>query len=129
MKLLLLSEDAIRLEVDPGPIRVESVEPDLHFSAFHMLAEALAYCTFSVLYTWAEQSHQPTDDLALEVRWAFSDDAPRRIREIHMTFQWPSLPEKKREAASRVADFCPIHETLRISPVVTTAPAESNVAG
>jgi uncharacterized OsmC-like protein len=121
VKLLLLSEDAIRLEVDPGPIHVESVEPDMQFSAFHMLAGSLAYCTFSVMYTWASQSQQPTDDLVLDVHWAFSDDAPRRIKEIHMTFRWPSLPEQKRDAATRVADFCPIHETLRISPVVTTA--------
>ena len=96
MKLLLLSEDAIRLEVDPGPIHVESVEPDMQFSAFHMFAGSLAYCTFSVLYTWASQSQQPTDDLVLDVHWAFSDDAPRRCSAP----RW-RLSGRRREARRR----------------------------
>jgi uncharacterized OsmC-like protein len=67
---------------------------------------------------------QEADDLVIEVRWTFSDDEPKRVAEIHLTYDWPSLPAKKREAARRVAAMCAIHETLHHPPVVTTEPMD-----
>lgn len=122
MKLILLSDDAIRLEPDAGPLTIEAIEPDQQYSPFHMFASALATCTFSVMYSWATHTKQSADDLALEVRWVFSPDEPRRVSEMHLTYDWPSLPEKKREAAKRVAAMCTIHETLHHPPIVTTEP-------
>jgi len=125
MKLTLLSDDAIRLEPTGGPLTVEALEPEQQYSPFHMLASSLATCTFSVMYSWAVHTKQEADDLVIEVRWAFSGDEPKRVAEIHLTYDWPSLPEKKREAARRVAAMCTIHETLHHPPVVSTEPMDA----
>ena len=123
MKITLLSDESIRLEVDDGPMTIEAIEADQQYSPFHMLASSLAYCTFSVMYSWATHTKQPADDLVIEVRWTFSEDEPRRVSELRMTYAWPSLPEKKREAAKRVAHLCTIHETLQRPPRIVTEPA------
>ena len=123
MKIILLSDDAIRLEPDPGPMTIEAVEPDQQYSPFHMLASSLAYCTFSVMYSWATHSKQSADDLALEVRWKFSEDEPKRVAELRMSYDWPSLPERKKNAAQRVAELCTIHATLHHAPTITMEPA------
>jgi uncharacterized OsmC-like protein len=128
MKITLLSEDAIRLEDDGGPMTIEAVEPDQQYSPFHMLAGSLAYCTWSVMYSWASHTRQSADDLAIEVRWKFSDDEPHRVSEMHLSFDWPSLPAKKLEAAKRVAHMCTVHETLLHPPTVITEPARRAVA-
>ncbi|HJQ18808.1 MAG TPA: OsmC family protein [Gemmatimonadaceae bacterium] len=119
MKITLLSDDAIRLEPDEGPMTIEAVEAEQQYSPFHMLASSLAYCTFSVLYSWATHTRQSADDLAIDVRWKFSDDEPHRVSELDVTYTWPSLPAKKREAAKRVAHMCTVHETLLTPPRIT----------
>lgn len=125
MKIILLSDDAIRLEPDEGPMTIEAIEPDQQYSPFHMLASSLAYCTFSVMYSWATHTKQQGDDLVIEVRWKFSDDEPKRVAELKLTYEWPSLPAKKQEAAKRVAAMCTIHETLHHPPVVITESASN----
>jgi uncharacterized OsmC-like protein len=122
VKIILLSDDAIRLEPDEGPMTIEAIEPDQQYSPFHMLASSLAYCTFSVMYSWATHTRQTADDLVIEVRWTFSEDEPRRVAELRLTYDWPSLPARKQDAARRVAAMCTIHETLHRPPVVITEP-------
>lgn len=120
MKIILTSEYSIRLEPEPGPMTIEALEPEEQYSPFHMLASSLAYCTWSVMYSWATHSKQTADDLAIEVAWKFSDDEPHRVSEMTMTWEWPSLPEKRRRAVNRVAEMCTIHATLHRPPTVTT---------
>jgi uncharacterized OsmC-like protein len=124
VKIILLSDSSIRLEPDPGPIVIEAVEPEQQYSPFHMLAGSLASCTLSALYSWATHTEQSADDLALEVTWKFSGDEPKRVSELHVTYDWPSLPARKRDAAKRVAELCTIHATLHNPPLVTTTPKE-----
>ena len=126
MKFTLLTDEALRLEPTEGPMTIEALSADQQYSPFHMLASSLAYCTFSVMYSWATHTKQPVDDLVIDVRWVFSQDEPRRVSEIHLTYDWPSLPERKRDAARRVAAMCTIHETLHHPPLVTTEPAADN---
>jgi uncharacterized OsmC-like protein len=118
VKFILTSEYSLRLEADAGPMTIEALEPDEQYSPFHMLASSLAYCTFSVMYSWATHTKQPADDLVIEVTWQFSKDEPRRVSDIRMDYAWPSLPEKKRIAARRVAEMCTIHATLMHPPVI-----------
>jgi uncharacterized OsmC-like protein len=125
MKVILLSDDAIRLEPDEGMMTIEALEPDQQYSPFHMLASSLAYCTFSVLYSWATHTKQSADDLVIEVRWKFSDDEPHRVSDLFMTYSWPSLPAKKAEAAKRVAHMCTVHETLLTPPHIAIEPMAS----
>jgi uncharacterized OsmC-like protein len=120
VKIILTSEYSIRLEPEPGPMTIEALEPDEQYSPFHMLASSLAFCTWSVMYSWATHSKQTADDLVIDVSWTFSEDEPHRVSEIAMTWHWPSLPEKKRRAVNRVAEMCTIHATLHHPPTITT---------
>ena len=122
MKIILLSDYAIRLEPDEGPMAIEAIEPDQQYSPFHMLASSLAFCTFSVMYSWATHTNQKGDDLVIEVAWKFSEDEPKRVAELKLTYDWPSLPAKKQGAAKRVAAMCTIHETLHHPPTIITEP-------
>lgn len=117
MKITLLSEDSVRLEPIPGPMTIEAPTAEQSFSPFHMLASGLAYCTFSVMYAWAESAGLNAEDLTLDVSWTFARD-PQRVDRYDMRFRWPSLPEQRLEAARRVARMCTIHATFERPPVI-----------
>jgi uncharacterized OsmC-like protein len=118
VKIILLSEDAIRLEPTDGPMTIEALSAEQSYSPFQMLASGLAFCTYSVLLAWATHAEFSAEDLAIEVRWSFADD-PHRVDAIHLDFEWPSLPVRRHQAARRVAEMCTIHATLRHSPIIT----------
>lgn len=122
MKIILTSENSIRLVPDPGPMTIEAQSAEQLYSPFHMLGSSLAFCTFSVMYSWATHVKIPVDDLVLDVEWEFTDD-PHRVGRIDMTFDWPSLPEKRITAAKRAAELCTIHATLMHPPTVNVAAA------
>jgi uncharacterized OsmC-like protein len=117
VKIILLSDEAIRLEPDLGPMTIEAQDVEQQYSPFHMLASSLAYCTFSVLYSWATHAKLSFEDLALEVHWTFADD-PHRVGEIRVALDWPSLPANRRRAAERAAELCTIHATLMHPPKI-----------
>ena len=118
MKLTLLGEDAIRLEPTEGPMDIEAMRADLNYSPFHMLAGGLAYCTFSVLYSWASQAKINATDLTIDVSWTFAEN-PHRVGSLDIRFTWPSLPANRLEAAKRVSEMCTIHATLHHPPSIT----------
>jgi uncharacterized OsmC-like protein len=129
MKIVLLSEEQIRLEPTGVAMVVEAVDETQQYSPFHMLASALAYCTFSVMASWATHTKQPIDDLAINVRWRFSDDQPKRVSEFRMTYEWPSLPARKANAARRVAELCTIHATLKHPPEISIEVSSATANG
>ena len=126
MKISLISEDGIRLEPLPGPMTIEAATEDQLYSPFHMLGSGLAFCTYSVLASWASHAKLHSDDIVIEVQWAFVED-PHRIGKIDMKIDWPSLPPQRQAAAQRVADMCAINASLKhppeLSTTVTTAKA------
>ena len=124
MKIILLAEDAVRLEPEPGPMTIEALSADQLYSPFHMLASGLAFCTYSILASWAETAKLSADDCAIEVRWTFVEN-PHRIGATTLTLDWPSLPANRTTAAKRVAELCPIHATLHHPPTMTIERAES----
>ena len=128
MKIILLSEDAIRLEPSGGPLDIAAVHADQSYSPFHMLASALGTCTLSVMHAWAESAALNDSDLALEVHWTFADE-PHRVDNMHLTLDWPSLPEKRHEAARHVAEMCTVHATLHHPPTISVHMAEASPAG
>jgi uncharacterized OsmC-like protein len=119
MKITLIAEDGIRLEPLPGPMTIEAESEDQLYSPFHMLGSGLAFCTYSVLASWASNAKLHADDIVIEVRWTFAED-PHRIGNIDMTVQWPSLPAARQNAAQRVAHMCAIHATLTHLPSLST---------
>jgi uncharacterized OsmC-like protein len=118
VKLTLLSDESIRLEPVPGPMTIEAMSANQTYSPFHMVAGGLAYCTFSVMYAWAEHAGLQADDLTLDVSWGFADE-PHRVGDFSIRFNWPSLPAKRLQAAKRVAEMCTIHATLQQAPAIT----------
>jgi len=118
VKITLLSDDAIRLESMPGPMTIEAMSETQNYSAFHMLASGLASCTHSVLASWATHAGIEVDDLTVDVRWSFVDE-PHRVGSMDVQLTWPSLPEKRMEAAKRVAKLCAIHATLQHPPAIS----------
>ena len=129
MKILLLGEDAIRLEPAPGPLTIEADSTDTSYSPFHMLASALATCTFSVMHSWATHKKMSWEDLRIDVKWKFGED-PHRVSHIAVTFEWPSLPADRLTAAKRVAALCTVHATLMHPPVIDIASAgEASMRG
>lgn len=118
MKILLTSEDRIRLEGTAGPLTVEAESAETQYSPFHMLASSLATCTFSVLYSWASNAGLSADDLAIEVGWSFADN-PHRVGQMEVELVWPSLPEARRAAAERAAELCTVTRTLRQGPEIS----------
>ena len=117
MKISLLSDDAVRVEAALGQMTVEADAADRQFSPFHMLAAGLVYCTWSVLYSWAEHAKIPAERLAVEVRWTFAEE-PHRVGAMTMTLDWPDLPENRRNAAQRAAALCAVHQTLHHPPTI-----------
>jgi uncharacterized OsmC-like protein len=117
VKITLISESSIRLEPTGGPMTIEAITAEQTYSPFHMMASGLAYCTFSVMYAWAEHAKLEGSDLTLEVAWEFADD-PHRVARYDVRFSWPSLPAKRLEAAKRVAQMCTVHATLTQSPQI-----------
>jgi uncharacterized OsmC-like protein len=118
MKLTLLGENSIRLEPTDGPMNIEALSAEQSYSPFHMLAGGLAYCTFSVLHSWASHAKLKADDLTIDVSWTFADD-PYRVGALDVRFSWPSLPANRLEAAKRVSEMCTIHTTLHHPPAIT----------
>ncbi len=118
MKIMLLGDDAVRLEATPGPITIEAERADQSYSPFHMLGSSLALCEHSVLASWAAHAKLSADDLAVEVRWTL-DEKSHQVGTITITLHWPSLPEARREAAKRATAICPIHRTLSHPPAIS----------
>ena len=127
MKILLTSDESIRLEANPGPLQIEATSPDVGFSAFHMLASGFAFCTVSVLHAWAESASLDATDLTIDLGWAFGDD-PHRVASFDLRFNWPSLPENRLPAARRVAESCTVHATFRNPPEITIEGTNSRPA-
>ncbi|MEO6528132.1 MAG: OsmC family protein [Gemmatimonadaceae bacterium] len=122
MKIILLADDAIRLEPVPGPMTIEASSAEMSYSPFHMLASSLATCTFSVIHSWATHAKLSVDDIVIEVHWRFGGE-PHRVSDVDLTFEWPSLPANRVAAARRVAELCTVHATLLHAPTITIGPA------
>ena len=117
MKITLVADDAIHLDPIPGPLTIEAASEEMSYSPFHMLASALATCSFSVLHSWATHAKISVDDLSLDVRWQFGED-PHQVSDISVVMNWPSLPANRLAAAERVASLCTIHATLTHPPKI-----------
>ncbi|MHB0970371.1 MAG: OsmC family protein [Thermoanaerobaculia bacterium] len=118
VKITLTSENSIRLEGTTGPMTIEARSPEEQYSPFHMLGSSLAFCTFSVLFSWATHAGFAADDLAVDVAWTFAEE-PHRVASLRVDLVWPSLPESRKAAAKRAATLCTIHQTLTHPPGIT----------
>jgi uncharacterized OsmC-like protein len=124
MKITLTSDTSLRLEPEAGPMTIEAPTADRQYSPFHMLASGLAFCTYSVLASWAAQANVPTESLALDVDWTFAE-RPHRVGGMRVTIAWPDLPAGRRAVAARVAALCAVHATFTHPPEIAIYLGES----
>lgn len=117
MKITLTSDDSILLEPVDGPMTIEAEDAEMQYSPFHMLASGLAFCTFSVLHSWASNAGIDWEDLSIAVTWSFTDN-PHRIGSIDVKLNWPSLPEDRTKVALRASELCAVHATLCHPPQI-----------
>jgi uncharacterized OsmC-like protein len=124
MRLIMETEDSIRL-APGGPELTMETPGDAALSPFHLLAASLAWCTRSVLVSWAQQASLSVEDLELVVRWEFGGD-PVRVAEVEIDVVWPGLPAAGLGGTRRAAGHCTVHHTLqhgsRLTTRVTDAP-------
>ena len=120
VKITLTSEESVRLEPTAGPMTIEAPTADTQYSPFHMIGGSLAFCTYSILASWASHAGIDPEGLVLDVAWSFAEN-PHRLGKIDLSFEWPALPPNRRAAAERVAALCPIHTTFHHPPAVTIA--------
>lgn len=118
MKIILLSDESIRLEPATGQLTIEAESADREYSPYQMFASGLAVCTFGVLQSWASNAGVNADDLVIDVTWSFAEK-PHRVGAMELSYQWPSLPPDRKAVAHRVAELCPLHKTLVQSPELT----------
>lgn len=119
MKITLISDDAVRFDDSPGPLTIEAPSVEKAYSPFHMLASAIADCTYYTVRSWATNANVSAGDLAVEVKISFAEH-PHRAGGFDVTLVWPSLPPERIEAAKRAAALCPVHQTLLHAPAITT---------
>jgi len=118
VKIILLSENSIRLEPATGQLTIEAESANEEYSPYQMFASGLAVCTFGVMQSWASNIGVSADDLVIEVAWSFADN-PHRVGAMELSYEWPSLPGDRAKVAQRVAELCPIHKTLQQPPQMT----------
>ena len=124
MKITLVADDTVRYEAMPGPLTIEAPSADKSYTSFHMLASALAQCTYDTVRSWSTNAKVPADDLVVEVKITFAE-RPHRASALAVTLIWPSLPEERTAAAMRAADLCAIHQTLGHHPQISTSVTQS----
>jgi len=118
VKIILLSNDSIRLEPTTGQLTIEAESASQEYSPYHMFASGLAVCTFGVLQSWASNAGISADDLVIDVSWSFAEN-PHRVGAMELSYRWPSLPADRTGVAQRVAELCPLHKTLIEPPAMT----------
>ncbi len=91
---------------------------DAGMAPAEMLAGSLGACIAMMVQVYCD-SHGYTDgDVAVSVTVELTDK-PKRIGGFAVDVELPNgFPEEKMDAVRRVAELCPIHETLRIPPRV-----------
>ncbi|MBC7791577.1 MAG: OsmC family protein [Anaerolineae bacterium] len=117
MKITIISDEAIRLEAQAGQLTIEADSAERSYGPFHMLGSSLAYCTYSVLQSWATHADINVDSLVVDVAWKFVEK-PHRVGEMSVSLTWPGLPAERLNAAKRVAALCAVHKTLTHPPAI-----------
>jgi putative redox protein len=87
-------------------------------SPVELLAGSLGACIAMMVRSYC-QSHGYTDgEVAVSLTAELADD-PKRVRSVVVDLEIPKdVPENRREVIRRVAQRCPVHETLTHPPEV-----------
>lgn len=91
---------------------------DLGMNPVEYLAGSLGACIAIMVQTYCD-SHGYTDgDVSASLTLELADD-PKRVGTIVIDLELPNdFPEDKKSAVKRVAELCPVHETLKQMPAL-----------
>ena len=98
---------------------IQAEDPAAHFGGVCLLVTSLAWCTYSVLASYAQRIDVPVEDMTMRLKWRLAQK-PTRIAAIDMQVRWPQLPESRLDAAMRAAALCTVHNTLKDSVEIET---------
>jgi putative redox protein len=91
---------------------------DQGMNPVELLASSLGACIAIMTQTYCD-SHGYTDgevsaSLTIEIA-----DEPKRVGTVVIDLELPNdFPEEKKSAVKRIAELCPVHETLKQMPTV-----------
>ncbi len=119
MKIILLVRRFHSPRASDGAAHDRSRVRRQEYSPYQMFASGLAVCTFGVLQSWGSNVGLSADDLVIDVSWSFAEHpAPRRRRSRSRTIGRRFRADRAK-VAQRVAELCPLHQTLTHSPAMT----------
>jgi uncharacterized OsmC-like protein len=91
---------------------------DAGLAPAEMLAGSLGACIAMMVQGYCDTHGYTDGDVAVSVTLEL-EDKPKRIGGFAVDVELPNgFSEEKMEAVRRVAELCPVHETMRIPPRV-----------
>jgi uncharacterized OsmC-like protein len=83
-----------------------------------LLASSLGACIAIMVQTYCDTHGYSDGDVAASLTLQIADD-PKRVGNIVVDLELPKdFPEDKRSVVERLAELCPVHETLKQMPMV-----------
>lgn len=87
-------------------------------SPVELLAGSLGACIAMMVQGWCERHGYTDGEVGVSLTLELAD-SPKRVGGIVVDVELPNgVPEDKKERVRRMAERCPVHETLRIPPRV-----------
>ena len=85
-------------------------------SPVELLAGSLGACIAMMVQTYCDRHGYTDGDVGVSLTLELAD-SPKRVGGIVVDVELPAdVPEDKREVIQRMAEKCPVHETLRNPP-------------
>jgi uncharacterized OsmC-like protein len=83
-----------------------------------LLAGSLGVCIAIMVQTYCDNHGYTDGEVSASLTLELADD-PKRVGSIVIDLELPNdFPEDKKSAVKRVAELCPVHETLKRMPAV-----------
>ena len=83
-----------------------------------LLASSLGACIAIMVQTYCDTHGYTDGDVAASLTLQIADD-PKRVGNIVIDLELPKdFPENKKSVVERLAELCPVHETLKQMPAV-----------
>lgn len=120
VKIILHSDTQITIShFHEAGFEFETLDAEIHPGAIHLCMTSLAWCTYSVLASYAQRIEAGADDITARLSWRYVE-RPHRIGHIDMSIHWPQVPESRLDAAMRTAAMCTLHNTLQHGTEIDT---------
>ena len=117
----MILEDELKIRLDMTGKGFEIASEDVSISPYHLLAGSLASCIVLLIQPWAERSGIDLGPVMISVGWEHAGDRDNRVKHMDVDLWWPGLPDSRKPIVQRLAEACPIHETLVSGTVIRSS--------